>query len=102
MPVHAFVDETKVRGLLVLAAVLEPRDLAPSRAAMRNLLLPRQSRLHFVKERDDRKRHILNTVTCRFASASTTPAGCEISELRANCAWSTSLRTWQRCRPTGS
>lgn len=63
MPVHAFVDETKVRGLLVVAAVLEPRDLAPSRAAMRSLLLPRQSRLHFVKERDDRKGQILNTVT---------------------------------------
>ena len=45
----AFVDETKGRGLLVVAAVLEPRDLAPSRAAMRSLLLLRQSRLHFVK-----------------------------------------------------
>lgn len=42
MPVHAFVDETKVRGLLVVAATAEPRDLAPSRTVMRNLLLPRQ------------------------------------------------------------
>jgi len=63
MPVHAFVDETKVRGLMVVCAVLEPRNLAPSRVAMRNLLLPRQTRLHFVKERDDRKGKILSTVS---------------------------------------
>lgn len=63
MPVHAFVDETTVRGLLVVAAVLEPRDLAPSRVAMRSLLLPRQSRLHSVQERDARKGQILPTVT---------------------------------------
>lgn len=63
MPVHAFVDETKVRGLLIVAAILEPRDLAPARTAMRSLLLPRQSRLHFAKERDSRKGQILSTVT---------------------------------------
>jgi hypothetical protein len=62
MPAHAFVDETKVRGLLVVVAVLEPRDLASSRAAMRGLLLPRQTRLHFVKERDSRKGQILSTI----------------------------------------
>lgn len=57
MPVHAFVDETQVRGLLVVAAVLEPRDVASSRQRpCARLLLPRRSRLHLVKERDARKR----------------------------------------------
>ena len=50
-------------GLLVVAAVLEPRDLAASRVAMRSLLLPRQRRLHFIKERRVRKGQILSTIT---------------------------------------
>lgn len=62
MPVHAFVDETKVRGLLVVAALLAPHDLAQSRAAMRQLLLPRQSHVHFVKERSDRKGQIIDSI----------------------------------------
>ena len=62
MPVHAFVDETKVRGLLVVAAVLQPRDLAGSRAVMRQFLLPRQSHIHFVKEKPDRKGQIVDAV----------------------------------------
>lgn len=62
MPVHAFVDETKVNGLLVVAAVLQPRDLASARTAMRRLLLPRQSHLHFVKEKAARKRVILDVI----------------------------------------
>ena len=62
MPAHAFVDETKIRGLLVAVAVLEPRTLAPARTAMRSLLLPRQSRLHFAKERDARKGQILTAL----------------------------------------
>lgn len=49
--VHTFVDESKLRGLLVVAAVLAPRDLAQARTAMRELCLPGQARLHFTKER---------------------------------------------------
>lgn len=62
MPVHAFVDESKVRGLLVVAAVLEPRDLASVRRAMRSLLLPRQTHVHFVKERSARKSQIADVI----------------------------------------
>jgi hypothetical protein len=56
---HAFVDESKRHGLLVAAAIVQPRDLAPARTALRHLCLPGQSRLHFTKERDDRRRQIL-------------------------------------------
>lgn len=59
MSSHAFFDESKRHGLLVAAAVVQPCDLAPARTALRRLCLPGQSRLHFTKERDDRRRQIL-------------------------------------------
>ncbi len=59
---HAFVDESKRNGLLVAAAVVQPRDLAPARTALRRVCLPGQSRLHFTNERDDRRRQILTAI----------------------------------------
>lgn len=52
---HAFLDETKKSGLLMVAAVLAPRSLGRTRAAMRQLCLPGQSRLHFTKESNSRR-----------------------------------------------
>lgn len=68
MSVHAFVDETKSNGLLVVAAVLAPRDLAPARTMMRGLCLPGQSRLHFTKERPGRRGEITAAI-CRMCVA---------------------------------
>jgi hypothetical protein len=48
--VHVVVDETKASGLLVAAARVQPRRLAPTRTPLRGLLLARQGRLHFTKE----------------------------------------------------
>jgi len=59
---HAFVDESKRHGLLVAVAVVQPRDLALARTALRRLCLPGQSRLHFTKERDERRRQILTAI----------------------------------------
>lgn len=50
MSVHVFVDETKASGLLIAAARVQPRQLAPTRTLLRGLLLARQERLHFTKE----------------------------------------------------
>ena len=61
---HAFVDETKVNGLLLVAAVVAPRDLAPARTMMRGLCLPGQARLHFTKERPRRRGEIAAAI-CR-------------------------------------
>ncbi len=58
MSAHAFVDETKQNGLLVVAAILAPRDLAPTRTLMRRLCLPGQERIHFTKERSARRGQI--------------------------------------------
>lgn len=62
MSVHAFVDETKDSGLLVVAALLAPRDLRSARSTMRRMLLPGQARLHFTKERPSRRAQIADAV----------------------------------------
>lgn len=62
MSAHVFVDESKRHGLLVAAAVVQPRDLAPTRTVLRRLCLPGQARLHFTKERDDRRGQILAAI----------------------------------------
>lgn len=62
MSAHAFVDETKAHGLVLVAAVLAPRDLAPARAVMRALCLPGQARVHFAKERPARRRQIVDAL----------------------------------------
>lgn len=62
MSAHVFVDESKRRGLLVAAAVVQPRDLAPARTVLRRLCLPGQARLHFTKERADRRRQVLAAI----------------------------------------
>jgi hypothetical protein len=64
MGVHAFVDETSERGLLVVVAVLAERDLTEARSTMRRLCLPAQSRLHFAKESHGRRGTIV-TAMCR-------------------------------------
>lgn len=64
MSVHVFVDETKANGLLVAAARVQPRQLAPTRTLMRGLLLARQERLHFTKEGKARQGQIASAL-CR-------------------------------------
>ncbi|MEU8314846.1 hypothetical protein [Micromonospora sp. NPDC048887] len=60
MTAHVFVDETKERGLLVAAVVMHPADLNAARRSIRDLILPGQRRIHFHKERDDRRRQIID------------------------------------------
>ncbi|MFE9915418.1 hypothetical protein ACFYPG_09665 [Micromonospora sp. NPDC005553] len=69
MNAHVFVDETKERGLLVAAAVVLPADLAAARRTIRDLILPGQRRIHFHKERDDRRRQIVAAVVTLSAYA---------------------------------
>jgi len=62
VPIHAFVDETKVRGLTVVTAIFEPRDLAHARSVMNSLRMKGQERLHFKSERDSRRRQIMTAI----------------------------------------
>ncbi|MGW4501218.1 hypothetical protein ACWENR_21720 [Micromonospora sp. NPDC004336] len=69
MNAHVFVDETKERGLLVAAAVVLPADLTAARRTIRELILPGQRRIHFHKERDDRRRQIIDALATLSAHA---------------------------------
>lgn len=62
VPAHIYVDESKRREYLVVAAVISLADLGASRDRLRSLLLPRQPRLHFRDERDNRKHKIIGAV----------------------------------------
>lgn len=57
-----FIDESKARGYLVVAAVVIPADLAALRRAVDELRLRGQRRLHFAKESDSRRRLILSAL----------------------------------------
>ena len=59
MSVHVFVDES-VRGAYIMCAVLlRPTDLAETRKLLRGLCRPGQRRVHFAKESNPRRRHVL-------------------------------------------
>jgi hypothetical protein len=57
-----FVDETKAKGYVVVAAVAPASDLVKLRNQIRGLVLPGQFSLHMKDERDSRRRLIADTV----------------------------------------
>ena len=62
MSLHTFVDESKFRSYVLAGATCPTSDLAATRRLLTNLLLPGQERLHFSKERDARRRLILQQI----------------------------------------
>ena len=62
MSVHAFVDESQRDRYMICAAVISPSDLQATRGALRGMLLPRQSRLHFVSDSPQRRRSLLDAM----------------------------------------
>lgn len=62
MPTHAFVDESKAKGLLLAMTLIDSSDVGSARKTLRGLLLPGQRRLHFHNEQNTRRRSIINTV----------------------------------------
>lgn len=63
-----FVDESKAKDYLLIAAAIVPRDIEAARRAVRALLLPGQPRLHMKQENESRKRLLVDT----FATLETT------------------------------
>jgi hypothetical protein len=59
---HVYVDETKQRGYLLAAVVIEPVELVAAGKMVRDLILPGQRRLHMKGERDSRKRLIADKI----------------------------------------
>lgn len=61
MALHVFADESKKRGLILAAAIIEQSELVRLRATLGRLRLPGQRRLHFAKESDGRRSLIIRT-----------------------------------------
>lgn len=59
---HVFVDESKNKDYLLIAAFTSSRSQQELRQHMRSLLLPNQNRIHMKTERDSRRREILDTI----------------------------------------
>ncbi len=72
---HVFVDETKDRDYLLVAGVVIPPDLDPVRRTLRTLVMPGQRRLHMAKERDQRRRQIVDAIVASGVTATVYDAG---------------------------
>jgi hypothetical protein len=59
---HIFIDESKRRDYLVVAAVVVPADLRALQRAVTELLLPGQRSLHMTDESDGRKTTIAKAI----------------------------------------
>jgi hypothetical protein len=60
---HAFVDEAKAHGYIMVAALLAPTKLGPARQSIKALVMPGQRRIHFQKEGNGRRKQILDAVS---------------------------------------
>jgi hypothetical protein len=72
---HVFVDETKERGYVLVAASHAASDVAQIRKAMREFVLKGQTRLHFAKESAPRRRAIIGAICGTGVSATVYDAG---------------------------
>lgn len=66
MALHVFADESKKRGFILAAAIIDQGELNRLRSIVGDLRLPGQRRLHFAKESDGRRSLIIRA----FAEAS--------------------------------
>lgn len=74
---HLFVDETKHRDYLLVASAHIATEVAPLRAALRELLLPNQRCLHMKDERESRKRQIAGAIVSAGVQAVVYRAGAD-------------------------
>jgi hypothetical protein len=59
---HVFVDETKAKGFVLVAAVVPPASLASLRSQVNALRLKGQQRLHFASESNRRRNMIARSL----------------------------------------
>jgi hypothetical protein len=72
---HVFIDESKRRDYLVVAAIVVPDDLRSMRRVVENLLLPKQRYLHMKDESDGRKQTIARQLVSAGVEAIVYDAG---------------------------
>jgi hypothetical protein len=72
---HVYVDETKHRDYVMVAAVVLGDDLGSTRAVVDGLLQPGQRHLHMKDEKAGRKETIAKTLACADIQATIYDAG---------------------------
>ena len=72
---QVFVNESKQRDYLLVAAMVMPGDLAGARRDLRTLVMPGQRRLHMKKESDARRSAIIDVTASTGATATVDDAG---------------------------
>jgi len=72
---HIFVDESKQRNFVMVAACILSEDLASTRDVVQDLLRPGQHRLHMKDESDGRKETIAKAFTAADLRATIYDAG---------------------------
>ncbi|HEU5266785.1 MAG TPA: hypothetical protein VFU35_08790 [Jatrophihabitans sp.] len=72
---HVYVDESKQRDYLLVAAAIMPSSLANARRALRTLVMPGQRRLHMKKESIPRRQAIIDAIASTGATATIYNAG---------------------------
>ncbi|WP_290051663.1 hypothetical protein [Amycolatopsis solani] len=88
MTVHAFVDESARTGsYLLCATIVEPAHLTPTRRALMSLLMRGARELHFKKEKEPRRRMLIDRmaampVTARLYFATCAPKAEEAARQR--------------------
>lgn len=91
---HVFVDESKERGYLLVAALVARDELTATRTLVRGLVMKGQRRLHMTKESDPRRRKITAALHGSGVHATIYDAGRRYrSELDARAACLTALVT---------
>jgi hypothetical protein len=72
---HTYVDESKRRDYLLVAATIEPTDLDRLRKLLRGLVLPGERHIHMKDEGDRRKRTIAAAIAASGVTATVYDAG---------------------------
>ncbi|KFU83318.1 hypothetical protein SAMN04489729_3833 [Amycolatopsis lurida] len=77
MPVHAFIDESvRDQRYLLCMTLVAPAQLAPSRRELSSLLLPGARELHFKKEKEPRRRRLIDRIAALEVTTSISLAAC--------------------------
>lgn len=77
---HIYVDETKERGYLLVAARFNSADVDAVRKSLRGLVLRGQSRIHMAKESSQRRRAIAAAMSVIGVTATIYDAGRRYSD----------------------
>lgn len=72
---HVYVDESKARDYLIVAAVLAPQELTTARHSLRALIMPGQRRIHMKSESNARRAAIIDAIGATGATAIVYNAG---------------------------